>query len=168
MTLEAPLVRRSSFQSPVLTLTLTGLRVPVAICVVVTMEAGVASTIPPSARAASAAALMANRNRVRMGSPSMPRVSAERLPAPANLRGHRTPANRACRHMQGMLAPGSPEQKRVPRAASVRAARAIPSNDLRKLIGVDGLDDEAGKAGFEQPVVAGIERQSSHRHDRYA
>src|SRR6266404_6832963 len=69
MTSVSPFVRRLSFQSPVLTLKWTGLRVPVAIGVVVAMDGGVASTIPPNATAESAAAPMAKRNRLRMGSP---------------------------------------------------------------------------------------------------
>src|SRR5437773_6702185 len=168
MTSVSPFVRRLSFQSPVLRLTSTGGRLPTPIVVLVTPLAGVARVTPANAATPSTATSRARLSRFDIGKISFghgwsrvsadelrplcerTRTSSARLPClPAHGRGCWHPAGEGC------SGPGL-----------FRAARAERSNHLGKCVGVDGLDDCAGKAGIEQPVGVGVDRQGGQRHDR--
>ena len=58
---------------------------------------------------------------------------------------------------------------RIPAAGAVKSGplAAVPTNQSGQLVDVDRLREVAGEACVEEPFIAGIEAQSSHRDDGY-
>ena len=97
-------------------------------------------------------------------------VSAERLrPLRRTYEDGRSRAYRACLHSLGDAGTRSAPARAGARGrVSPAGARRTVEPRSGNCIDVDGLDDVAGKSGVDQPVLAGIEWQGRHRHDRDA